>query len=190
MRIALDVDGVLADIILVWLNEHNKQYNKSINKESIENWDFWRKLGLDRYEFYHQLSNCWSQWKEVPPMEHDIGKTVDKLHSVGRVDIVTARDQGSTKYVINWLEHNRIKYNEYVVVSDGIDKAKLDYDVFIDDSPHNVVRMASKGRNVLLYDQPWNKSVKNIKITRIKKLVEAADIISNLQIKFGNHCKV
>ena len=92
--------------------------------------------------------------------------------------------------MINWLEHNGIKYNEYVAVPDGRDKANLDYDVFIDDSPHNATRMVTKGRNVLLYDQPWNKSIKDAKVTRIKKLAEAADIISNLKVKFGDQYKM
>jgi uncharacterized HAD superfamily protein len=190
MKIALDVDGVLADIILVWINEYNKKYGKSISKETIRHWDFWRELGVDKDEFYYQLSNCWSQWKEVPPMEKDIANAVNELHSVGTVDIVTARDHASTKYVINWLEHNSIKYNEYVAVPDGRDKANLDYDVFIDDSPHNAVRMASRDRNVLLYDQPWNKSVDDTKIVRIKRLAEATEIISNLNRKFGDQYKM
>ncbi len=190
MKIALDVDGVLADIILVWINEYNKKHDKSIEKETIKNWDFWKELGVNQLEFYHQLSNCWSQWKDVPPMEQGMSNAVDKLHSIGNVDIVTARDKESTKHVINWLEHNHIKYNEYVAVPDGREKANLDYDVFIDDSPHNVVSMASKGRNVLLYDQPWNKYVNDSKIIRISKLVEAADIISNLNIKFGDQYKL
>ncbi|MFQ5940550.1 MAG: hypothetical protein ACE5KA_02480, partial [Nitrososphaerales archaeon] len=71
-------------------------------------------------------------------------------------------------------------------VADGRDKADLDYEVFIDDSPHNVEIIATKGRNVLLYEQPWNKSVKDARIIRIKKLGEAADIISNLHIKYGD----
>ena len=190
MKIALDVDGVLADIIEVWINEYNKKHNTSISKEIIKNWDFWKELGVNQYEFYYQLSSCWSQWKDVPPMEQDIANAVDKLHSIGKVDIVTARDKESTKHVINWLEYNRIKYNEYVPVPDGRDKADLDYDVFIDDSPHNVVRMASKGRNVLLYDQPWNKYVNDSKIIRISKLIEATDIISSLHIKFGDLYKL
>ena len=180
MKIALDVDGVLADIIHLWIENHNKQYNKSINKEDINQWDFWRKIGLDKYEFYRQLSNSWERWKDVPTTENDIASAVDRLHSLGRVDIVTARDKESTNYVINWLEHNGIKFNDYVSVFDGRDKAKLDYDVFIDDSPHNVERMASKGSNVLLYDQPWNREVNSRKIIRIKKLIESINIISDL----------
>jgi hypothetical protein len=190
MKIALDVDGVLADIILVWINEYNRKYNTSISKETIEQWDFWRELGVDKYDFYYELSSCWSRWTEVPTMETGISSAVARLHSLGTLDIVTARDTESTKHVLNWLEHNSIRYNEYVAVPDGRKKADLDYDVFIDDSPHNVIRISSKGKSALLYDQPWNQSVKGDRIIRIKRLAEAGDIISKLHVKFGGQYKM
>jgi hypothetical protein len=186
MKIALDVDGVLADIIFAWLEEYNKTHEKIMRKEDIAQWDFWKRLGFDKYMFFAELSRCWSKWTEVPPMEEDIAKAVEKLHSLGTVDIVTARDADSTKYVKQWLEHNRIKYDEYVAVMTGREKADLEYDIFIDDSPHNVVRIASKGKNAIVYDQPWNRNVNGEKIVRIKRLEEAAQVISDLPKKFGD----
>jgi uncharacterized HAD superfamily protein len=123
-------------------------------------------------------------------MEYDIANAVEKLHSVGTVDIVTARDATSTQYVKKWLEHNKIKYNDYVAVMRGSDKAYLNYDIFIDDSPRNAVTIASKGKNVLLYDQPWNRSITDSQIVRIKKLEEAVNVISDLPQRFGNQYKI
>jgi len=190
MKIALDVDGVLADIIYVWLEQYNKSHKKSITKEDIVRWNFWKELGFDKYEFYEELSSCWSRWLEVPPMEQGIADAVENLHSVGTVHIVTARDMASTKYVKQWLEHNGINYTDYVPVLRGRDKADLDYDIFIDDSPQNVIGIASKGKNALLYDQPWNRSVSDPKIVRIRKLQEAMNVISGLPNKFGNQYRI
>ena len=190
MKIALDVDGVLADIIFVWLEEYNKMHNGSLTKKDTIQWDFWKNLGYDKYRFYDDLSRCWSRWTEVPPMEQEIAGATEKLQSVGIVDIVTARDAASTKYVKQWLEHNRIEYNNYVAVMRGRDKAALDYDVFIDDSPLNIVDIASKGKHALLYDQPWNQSINDSTIVRIKKLEEAVNIISDLPKKFGGQYKI
>ena len=190
MKIALDVDGVLADIILVWLDNYNRTHKKSVSKNDIVRWDFWEELGLNKYTFYQELSNCWSRWKAVPPMEQGIANAVEMLRSVGKVDIVTAREEATTEYVMQWLEHNYIKYDDYVTVPDGRDKANLGYDIFIDDSPHNVIRIAAKGKNALLYDQPWNKSISDSKIIRIKKLAEAVNVIAELPKKFGSQYKM
>lgn len=190
MKIALDVDGVLADIIIVWLDNYNRANKKSVSKNDIVHWDFWKELGLNKYTFYQELSNCWSRWKEVPPMEQGIANAVEMLRSVGKVDIVTAREEATTEYVVKWLKHNYIKYDDYVTVPDGREKANLGYDTFIDDSPHNVIRIAAKGKNALLYDQPWNKSVSDSKIIRIKKLAEAVSVIADLPKKFGSQYKM
>jgi hypothetical protein len=186
MKIALDVDGVLADIIFVWLEYYNKTNNKSLSKKDTVQWDFWKSLGYDKYKFYEDLSNCWSRWTEVPPMEQDIADATEKLQSFGIVDIVTARDAASSKYVKEWLKHNGIQYNDYVAVMSGRDKAGLDYDVFIDDSPHNIVDITSKGKHALLYDQPWNQSVNNSNVVRIKRLEEAVNVLTDLPKKFGS----
>ncbi|MFQ5920878.1 MAG: hypothetical protein ACE5JV_02550 [Nitrososphaerales archaeon] len=185
MKIALDVDGVLADIIHVWLEEYNKTNNRTLKKQEISQWDFWKGFGYDRYRFYEELSRCWSRWEEVPVMEQSIASSVEKLNSAGTVDIVTARDAASAEFVKQWLKHNEIMYSRYVPVMRGRDKADLSYDVFIDDSPLNAVSIASKGKRVLLYDQPWNRSVNHSKVVRIKRLEEAVDVISGLPGKFG-----
>lgn len=186
MKIALDVDGVLADIMHVWLEEYNRNYNRSVSKDEIVQWDFWKGLGYDKYRFYEELSRCWARWMDVPAMEHDLADAVEKLNSVGMVDIVTARDPASTKFVKQWLKHNEIAYSEYVAVARGRDKAELAYDIFIDDSPLNVASIASKGKRALIYDQPWNRSVNHSNVVRIKRLEEAVDVISEMPKRFGS----
>lgn len=180
MRIALDVDGVLADIISVWLDEYNAAQKKAVTKQDIEKWDFWKELGYDKYRFYGDLSKCWSRWISIPAEEDGIADAVRQLGTLGTVDIVTARDPPSTRYVKQWLEHNDIVYDHYVAVASGRAKAELDYDVFIDDSPVNAASIASRGRRTLLYDQPWNRSVSDSRITRIRKLAEAVDVIRSI----------
>ncbi len=186
MKIALDVDGVLADIVHVWLEEYNRNYNRSVQKDEIQQWDFWKGLGYDKYRFYEELSKCWARWAEVPAMEQDLGSAVGRLNSLGSVDIVTARDPASTPFVKQWLEHNGIRYNEYVAVMRGRDKANLDYDIFIDDSPPNITSIVSQGKRALIYDQPWNRSVSHSSAVRIMKLEEAADVISGMPKRFGS----
>jgi hypothetical protein len=41
LRIALDVDGVLADVIESWLSYSNK-IRPAISKSQISEWDFWK----------------------------------------------------------------------------------------------------------------------------------------------------
>lgn len=169
MRIAVDVDGVLADIISVWLAYYNRKHNSSLSREQIQRWDFWKSIGYSAERFYAELATCWKEWLKVPAIESDIANSIAMLRSLGKIDIVSA--QMAKDYVKRWLEHNNIVYDEYVSVARGVDKADLAYDAFIDDSPINAERMSSMGKLVLLYDQPWNRHLSNGRyIVRVKNM--------------------
>jgi len=174
LKIALDVDGVLADVIESWLIYSNK-IRTSISKDDITNWDFWKKFQINRFDFYEELSTCWKNWNTIPPTEENLSEITENLSNIGQVDIVTARELATDSFVKNWLKHHDITYHNYVSVIDGPLKADLDYDVFIDDSPLNAIKFLERKKNVLLYSQPWNQNISNPNIQRIFTLSEAVE---------------
>lgn len=174
MKIALDVDGVLADVIQSWLIYSNKIRN-NISKDEITNWDFWKKFKINRYDFYEELSTCWQNWNTIPPTEENLSEITKNLSTIGQVDIVTARELSTDSFVKNWLKHHDITYHNYVSVIDGPLKADLDYDIFIDDSPLNAIKFLERKKNVLLYSQPWNQNISDSKIQRIFRLSEVVE---------------
>ncbi|AJM91344.1 MULTISPECIES: hypothetical protein [Nitrosopumilus] len=172
MKIALDVDGVLADVIQSWLN-HNNSVRQEILKHQITDWDFWKKFEIDRYDFYSELNSCWENWTSIPPTEENLATVTKNLSDIGQVDIVTARERSTDSFVKNWLEHHNISYDNYISVVDGPMKANLDYDVFIDDSPLNALKFLENNKNVILYSQPWNQHIAENTVHRISNLSEA-----------------
>jgi len=102
LKIALDVDGVLADVIESWLIYSNK-IRPSISKDDITNWDFWKKFKINRYDFYEELTLCWKNWNYIPPTEDGLSITTQNLSNFGQVDIVTAREPSTDSFVKNWL---------------------------------------------------------------------------------------
>lgn len=176
MKIALDVDGVLADVIQSWLN-YNNQIRSKISKHEITDWDFWKKFQIDRYDFYAELNSCWKNWNSIPPTEENLSYITKDLSTLGQVDIVTARERSTDSFVKNWLNHYDISYDNYVSVIDGPMKADLDYDVFIDDSPLNALKFLQHNKKIFLYSQPWNQHISNNQIHRISNLSEAVKAI-------------
>ena len=176
MKIALDVDGVLADVIESWLNYSNTIRPK-ISKSDITDWNFWKKFKINRYDFYAELSNCWKHWNSIPTTEDNLSSVTKNLLNIGQVDIVTARERSTDSFVKSWLRHHDISYDNYVTVIDGPMKANLDYDVFIDDSPLNVSNFLKHNKKVILYSQPWNKHISEERIHRISNLSEAIEKI-------------
>ena len=179
MKIALDVDGVLADVILSWIAYSNTIRSK-ITKNDITDWDFWRKFKINRYDFYTELSSCWENWMSVPPTETNLSLTTKNLSKIGQVDIVTARERSTDSFVKNWLNHYDISYDNYVSVIDGPMKADLDYDVFIDDSPLNALKIIEQKKKIILYSQPWNQHILEDQIHRVSNLSEAIEEINSV----------
>lgn len=172
MKIALDVDGVIADVIQSWLN-YNNSIRQKIIKHEISDWDFWKKFEINRYDFYAELSSCWKNWLSIPPTEKNLSITTKNLSKLGQVDIVTARERSTDSFVKNWLVHHNISYDNYVSVIDGPMKSDLDYDVFIDDSPLNALKIFQEKKKIILYSQPWNQHISEDKIHRVSNLSEA-----------------
>jgi uncharacterized HAD superfamily protein len=170
------VDGVLADVMDTWLSYNNK-IRSSISKSDISEWDFWKRYDISKFDFYEELSMCWKSWKTIPPTETDISYTSKELSKVGTVDIVTAREDSTHDDVKNWLAMHNVTFKNYVGVTEGTEKAKLDYDVFIDDSPINAQHMLDAGKSVVLYNQPWNLGFSDSRAKRINELKNAVNII-------------
>ncbi len=181
MKIAVDVDGVLADVIVAWLDIYNADHHNSVRKEEVNHWDFFGSLKIDRMEFDRIFELAWKNWRAIPPCEERLDQRVKDLNKLGEVSIVTARSTTSIPNVKAWLNDRMIFYNEMIVVDYGPLKSALDYDIFIDDSPLNAKNISKSGKLVLLYDQPWNRDIEGEGIVRVRGFLEAIAAINHLE---------
>ncbi len=181
MKIALDVDSVLADVIVTWLDVYREFSGRSLKKAEVNTWNFWKTLGLTRKQFEDIFTEAWVRWERIPPTENNLAGTVKRLRRLHTVDIVTGRTLNTVPDVKKWLSWQNIDYEQFVRVPTYTLKSSLEYDIFIDDSPLNIVGAADKNRHSILYDQPWNQDMEpHPVIYRVKSLVEAADIVEKL----------
>jgi 5'(3')-deoxyribonucleotidase len=181
LKIAVDVDSVLADVIVIWLKLFLKNYNKKIEKKDVNTWNFWKKLKIEKRDFEFLFTETWKEWIEIPPTENNISLGVENLSKIGTVDIVTGRTKNTINYVKSWLKLHSVRYTNFVYVPITVIKSELDYDVFIDDSPAIISRAARDNKYAIVYDQPWNKNlVLYPKILRVQNLLQAEEIISKI----------
>src|SRR5205809_7965860 len=92
LKIALDVDGVLADVIQSWLSYNNK-LRTTILKSDISEWDLWKHHNIDKFDMYKELSTCWKSGKDIHPTEKEISLTTITLSTLATQHIVTTRDE-------------------------------------------------------------------------------------------------
>ncbi len=179
LRISLDVDGVLADTMRLWIRLWNRRSGQKLEYEDLVEWDFWRRLGITGEEFMELMKMAWRMWRMLPPTEPNLSEKVARLRTIGKVDVVTARPRDVEKYTLLWLEVHRIPFDDIIWIRSSGMKARLDYEVFIDDSPLLVDGCTLRTRFLLLYDRPWNRNIvyEGGLIKRIRSLDEAYQVI-------------
>lgn len=151
-RIAVDVDGVLADLVAVLAAELGREPD-SFTTPRFADGDF-TPVEVSRMErlmvspgFVRRL-----------PLYHNAGIGMAELHTCGEVVIVTHQYEASPTWVFDragWLlEH----FPDVPVI---FTKAKhmVDADVLVEDTPANAVKFveAVRGRSALLVARPWNE---------------------------------
>lgn len=146
MKIALDLDGVLADLHGAMV-EHT-----DFTDADFEQWD---KPNYNH--FMSEASRVWSEhWDDIPPVEPALEYKTAQLAADNHVDIVT-NTAGPDPAIEQWLDKHDIVFESIVrPYSDGKDKHHLDYDLYIDDKPS----MAGQVSILYIRDRTWNQTVR------------------------------
>jgi len=171
LRIAVDLDGVLAETMTAWCQKANAELGTRLKLDDIDSWASWMKLGVTKDQFYRLLDSAWDDWENVPPTEAGLARKVAKLQSLGTVDIVTGRSRRTVDSARSWLEEHRIPFERFVRVPGVRDKVYLDYDVYIDDAP-DLMPLISRNpvKHGILYERPWNKDMHDMpRIFKVEK---------------------
>ena len=157
--VAIDIDSVLADVMLVWTDEYNKRNKAQITKEEIANWDIPTILPISTDQIYRYFTYIWKyRWREIPPTESKIAEVIRRIHLKGyRISIISKRERPTVPYVARWLDFYRIYTDDLLFIYDGVPKANYPFDILIDDAPKNLVDIIAP-KSAILFNQPWNKN--------------------------------
>lgn len=138
MRVALDVEGVLADTMRHFLRVYNYENGTNHSLDDVTYWG-WAEDAVDFDEFMAVTERAWEERAHfINPMEMSLDESVSRLaglDSVSTLDIVTAAPASETA-ITSWLSHYGItSYDSFVAVDHTETKAALGYDAYIDDKP-------------------------------------------------------
>lgn len=160
MRIAIDVDDVVLNLMDSWLDRYNKIKGTSFQKHQMKDWDL-VKNGLEP-EVYNilRVSGDDIYWNATP---------VDGVHSAIRlieqagyeIIYVTSAVSGTIDAKIEALEkHGFLKKSKSIddrLIVAGR-KYLVDADILIDDKPENIIKWPYP-RKGILFNQPWNENI-------------------------------
>jgi len=102
LKIAVDLDGVLAESMLVWCERANREFGTHLNMEDLDSWSSWSRFGISKDDFYRLLDESWIDWEQVPPTEPGVADKVARIEKFGDIDIVTGRSKGTEEAAKSW----------------------------------------------------------------------------------------
>jgi len=179
LKIAVDLDGVLAEAMIGWCELYNQRHGQSLSFEDIRAWNVWKIVKIQRDEFFRILDDAWLQWERIPATEEDVGEQVKLLCEFGTVDVVTGRSARTVASAKEWLNAHSVPYDRFVRTESTLAKIRLDYDVFVDDSPTLMQLIASKSMALgILYTRPWNRDARiPTVVRRVSRWAEVPPIV-------------
>ncbi len=165
MKIAIDIDGVLLDIIITYCEIFNRRYGTNYKKNDVIKWDFFNDWNIDEETGFKIFYEIYADSRNVPFIDDDAPKIMKRLNELYDVDIVSARLPEYRSSIVEKLNfHNvreGIQYIELILLHHKPYDVKLkqNYDIYVDDNP-NLVEPIKKleSRTLLLFDQPWNQN--------------------------------
>jgi len=151
LRIALDVESVLADTHPYFIEMYNDKFGSEYKVCDIDDWD-WVREEVEWEDFDGIVNDGWKyRADEIAVREENISETVCELENLTEntiVDIVTART-GVESEMQNWLTHNEItNYNDFIATTQK--KSELGYHVYIDDNPNMPNRISENQLQILI----------------------------------------
>ncbi len=188
MDILVDLDGVVIDLLPVWVDRYNKEYNDSLKVGDIVSWD------LDKYvkkecgtSIYKYLADP-SLYDEAEPIRGSF-EAIESLRLNGhRIIFATSATNGTRGRKLKWLvDHGYLPelpgqktQKEYVEI---YSKYLLKADILIDDADHNIEQFTGLG---LLFDAHHNKDSKHP--LRMRSWPEICDfILESKHLPIGSH---
>ena len=175
MKIAVDLDGVVWDIMGVFVEIYNKEFNEDVKYEDINDWWFFSQ---ERFEVVYPLTL--PRIMDYPVYDHYVDVFINDLNISNDVSILTA-ELNSKEVLVKKLEsihiHKGTHYKEIIKVDPKDSKLDHEFDVYIDDKPGMAKKMHNfPKRFLLLYDQPWNQNFEDEKSDNVWRVYDWDDI--------------
>jgi 5'(3')-deoxyribonucleotidase len=180
----VDLDEVLANTMIPVCKIINQRHSTHFNPTSFVDWNAWEIAHISKDEFFRTLDGAWFDWKMIPPTEENLRDKVGRLQEFGSIDIVTGRSPQTVAPANAWLKEQGINFNAFVRTNSGREKTKLDYDVFIDDSPEIMSLLSSTPNKYgIVYTQPWNRDAPSMpKVFRVDRWNQIPSVLRKVKL--------
>jgi len=185
MKIGVDLDDVLAELLIKFTEFHNKKHNTNFKLEQITHFELWELWGITKDEMTKELEEFFQNHSHI--VEPILGsvEAIDELAKKHELLILTSRSDSMKEKTLEWLNlHYPSKFQDFLFAnhwlkSNGKTKTDLckdfNIELVIEDSPLFAKELAKQGFKVILFDKLWNQGLEHGNITRVNSWQEIVE---------------
>lgn len=191
MDLAVDLDGVLADITPEVGNRIKQDFGIDV---PVEKYTFGEDFGLGEYEqipdrwVFKTLFNDEWFWAKAKPYEENIRQLIRWSEQGHKIHIVTGRDKQKCGLVtLGWLRKHKVPHDKLAfepVMHKIVYIKDNDIPVIFEDRFYEANRCASFGVRAFVIKRKWNESyvdrVTNPLLTYIDELSQADSFVNGV----------
>ncbi|MBX4199022.1 hypothetical protein KW800_01975 [Candidatus Parcubacteria bacterium] len=188
--IGLDFDDVLMDFRYNLDQYHNFVYGTSFKREDAVSHDLWIPWNCAKDEYAQRVFDFYESdhHHNASPLAGG-PEAVKKLSLNNDIVMITSRPDHVKEVTLRWLEKHYPYLMDHTYFTNlfegnGIRKkksevcAELGVDIFVDDYLGYANDIAESGREVLLFNAPWNQTTElHPKITRVKDWAHILEVL-------------
>lgn len=179
IKIGLDLDGVTADYVRYLRSHCAKEFG--VDESSIPDpfsYSFYESgWGFESEEHFRKVHGeaVEAGMYEALEVYEGASGALWHLSDAGyHIRVITSRfvNHGQNGTVIAqtgaWLDKHNIPYRDIVFTGH---KTEVDVDFYIDDSPSNITKFREVGKDVLIFDAPYNQGMGEPRVDNWKDVV-------------------
>jgi len=160
MRIGVDIDGVLANSLPLWVSELNGFFDMNKRVEDIHLFDICHTYQVTPRELDMFLKQKGRYLMTEPPPVSGASYFLSRIKQYHEIYIVTARDEKFGQETREWLNKHYLPFDELFLLGSHEKKEpclKNNIKVLVEDTLEIGAKVSSAGVPVLLMDAPYNQ---------------------------------
>ncbi len=195
MKIAIDLDEVIANHIEKLINFYHKKTGKLIQEGKFTTYDWWIPWGITKeeaIEIDHEFKKS-KMFDNIKPVKNAF-KSIKSIVENNKLFIITSRPTIYKERTEKWIKKNLPNIPITIIHSaDFYSGSKLKtkvetckdigIDLILEDHIKYALGCAEQGIKVILFNKPWNQGVSHKNIIRVNNWIEALKEIQKITSK-------
>jgi uncharacterized HAD superfamily protein len=166
MKIAMDLDGTVANWLAAFCKQHNLVFGTKLRVSDVTMWDFLHLTSFTNWVEALDWAVEQRTYLRAAAYPHAVS-ALRELHGDGHTILyLTHRPWGAKEQTLTWLNRRGLMPANTALIHSNDKTTWGGIDLWVDDAPHIVGRLRERGQQVLLFDRPWNQHVQEGPLVR------------------------